>query len=206
MIHILFDIQIAISRFRCPDYVQSDDDYFKSSLSFLIPALISLSMLVSFLLNVSNIIDEKQARVKEYLKIIGGKSFVLTICWIFKSYLIYLLLVASLFTYIIKRTYTNNRDKIEYLPQTCAAVLFLTIHTFALQINSLAILVGQVFNKQFTAKTVSIFAWLATLINIFSNFVYPLKHLLAIFPNIALYFCFETIYQFSRSGMILYMN
>jgi hypothetical protein len=135
--------------FTCAGGHNLTTDYFKTSLKFLITSTISLAFIVSFLLNVSSIIDEKESKVKEYLKIIGAKPLVLTLCWILKSYFIYLA-TSIAFTVILKHKFLHDENQFKsrtYLPGTTYFVVFVTIHTFAVQVNFLSILVGQIFNK-----------------------------------------------------------
>jgi hypothetical protein len=142
-----FTFKVYIDRFQCAGK-NLKTDYIKTSLKFLIPSIISLAYIASFLLNVSSIIEEKESKMKEYLKIIGAKPIVLTLCWIIKSYLIYLV-TSIAFTVILKRKFdgVNHNASRTYLPGTSYFIVFITIHTFAVQVNLLSILVGQIFNK-----------------------------------------------------------
>jgi ATP-binding cassette subfamily A (ABC1) protein 3 len=128
---------------------------------------------------------------------------VLTLCWIIKSYLIYLIITIG-FTILLKTRFTEKADKLPnetfiYLDNTRTLVVFLVIHTFAVQVNYLSILVGQIFNKTFYAKTASILVWLFSLANIFSSSAPWFKYAASCLPNLALNFCFDSMLQYERS-------
>lgn len=53
--------QVKLSQFECPDYV---DDLMKSTIGFLTPVLVSLAFLTTFIVGISNIITEKEAKMK----------------------------------------------------------------------------------------------------------------------------------------------
>ena len=50
-----------MGQFECPEYV---DDLMKSTIGFMTPVLISLAFLTTFLVGISNIITEKETKMK----------------------------------------------------------------------------------------------------------------------------------------------
>ena len=56
----------------CQSYVE---DELKATFAFFIPIIINIAFLFTFLINVNNIIVEKQSKMKEYLKLVTYKTF-----------------------------------------------------------------------------------------------------------------------------------
>ena len=153
-----FDLSTKI--IDCPEY---KENFLKTVLSFFIPMLICISYLVTFLLNVSSIIIEKETKVKvnvfpifflwlyflfvcvifkEYLRLIGVKPLVITLCWMIKSFVLY-----SILSVIITVSLKYKFSDISLFEHTSGAVLFLTCIIYAIQCICLSILVGQYFSK-----------------------------------------------------------
>jgi hypothetical protein len=55
------DFMIKSYQLECPDYVE---DYLKTEFKFFYPTIVMISFLVTFVLNVSSIIIEKETKVK----------------------------------------------------------------------------------------------------------------------------------------------
>ena len=120
-------------------------DYLKSIFSFLVPILISLSYLVTFIVNVSNIIIEKETKMKEYLRLIGVKPTVIWMCWIIRSLVFYFIL-SSTISYILIFVQRNNSSR-SFLSYTSSSLMFLVLIVYSIQITFLSLFVGQFFRK-----------------------------------------------------------
>lgn len=120
-------------------------DYLKSIFSFLVPILISLSYLVTFIVNVSNIIIEKETKMKEYLRLIGVKPTVIWMCWIIRSLVFYFIL-SSTISYILIFVQRNNSSR-SFLSYTSSSLMFLVLIVYSIQITFLSLFVGQFFCK-----------------------------------------------------------
>ena len=153
----------------------------------------------------------------------------LTLCWIIKSYLIYFFISVA-FTFLLKLRFevffTQQKEYNSFLPMTSWLIIFFVIHTYAVQLNFLSILVGHLFDKSmydrekklqitvkinlnhffqaFAAKAVTILVWLVTLISL--NGPAAFKYILCISPNSALIFCFQTILQYDRNSEFIFIS
>ncbi len=139
-----------VAPLQCPDHRILNENFgLLTSLQFLLGILISMAYLSSFLINISSIIAEKSTKAKEYLRLMGARSSVLTFSWIIKSHLLYVL-VSIAFTIILKMEFkeiSSSNQSGSLMPNTCYMVIFLVLHTFSLQLNLLSILMGQIFDK-----------------------------------------------------------
>nr|UOU03317.1 ATP-binding cassette subfamily A3-like 4 [Brachionus rubens] len=192
---------VTVGSFSCPEYV---DDIMKSQMGFFTSLLISLAFMVTFLVTVSSIIAEKESKMKEYLRLLGVKPVVIWLCWMMRSFIIYIIISAVVTITSTKRFKSNNvlyfnMEKALFL-HTTPSIVFLTVIVYSIQCTSLSLLVGQIFSKSFTAKTLSIIFWFATLINFYNSYSSIAKYFFSIFPNSALSFAVQVMLQYERSG------
>nr|QUF59432.1 ATP-binding cassette transporter Abca3-like4 [Brachionus angularis] len=193
---------VKIAAFNCPEYI---NDLLKSYLSFLTPVLISLAFLVTFLVTISSIITEKETKMKEYLRLVGVDPLVIWLCWMLRSYVIYLLIstvvtITSTIKFDYKKSQSDFLKKKSLFLYTDSWIIFMTCNVYSIQVTSLSLLIGQIFNRTFPAKTLSIVLWFITLINFFNSYSSVFKYFFSIFPNSALNFAIQIIYQYERSG------
>ncbi|CAF0703608.1 unnamed protein product [Brachionus calyciflorus] len=198
--------QVKISQLNCPGY---DNDIFKSRFSFFPLVIIQISFLFTLIVTLGNIITEKQSKMKEYLKLVGIKSSAMWITWLIRLIIPYLIL-SVLFTIIcsaklnprLKNDDSLTKKAVFY--HTNFFVGFSVFFVYSIQVAMFTLLIGQIFSKTFIAKTFTIIFWLITLINFYDNLPSSsIKYLFCLFPNTALIFAFQVIFQFERSGKSL---
>jgi hypothetical protein len=119
--------------------------------SFLIPCLISLTFMPTFLINAKNIVAEKETKMKEYLKLVGVKPVVIWICLVLRSMIVYFLLsiilTCVLVRVILVNSYNDSQIDRQFLVNTSWGIVFLVLIMFSIQTTLLSILVGHVFSK-----------------------------------------------------------
>lgn len=120
-------------------------DPIKTMFSFMVPILISLSYLVTFIVNVSNIIIEKETKMKEYLRLIGVKSTVIWMCWVIRS-LVFYFIVSSAIAFILIFVEREN-STLTFFSYTSSYLIFAVLIVYSIQITFLSLLVGQFFRK-----------------------------------------------------------
>ncbi|RNA24891.1 ATP-binding cassette sub-family A member 3-like, partial [Brachionus plicatilis] len=194
---------IKIAQYFCPGY---DNDIFKSRFSFFPLVIIQIAFLFTTIVTLGSIINEKQAKMKEYLKLVGIKNIAMWLTWIVRLIIPFLIL-SALFT-LVSSVRVNPREK-DNDALTKKAVFFYTnpfvgfsvFFVYSFQVTMLTLLLGQIFSKTFIAKTFTIIFWLITLINFYDSLPSSsIKYLFCIFPNTGLTFAFQVIFQYERSG------
>lgn len=166
--------KIILKRYACPDYI---NDLLKSYLGFFTPVLVSLSFLVTFLITISSIIREKESKMKvgkdnilkfvffnirlferiylnkkEYLRLIGVNPVVIWLCWMMRSFVIYLLIsiIATVTASVqLNAKYPNPiSDKKSLFLTTDTVLVFFMFFVYSIQVTSLSLLAGQIFVKR----------------------------------------------------------
>ena len=141
--------QVKSLQYFCPGY---DSDIFKTNFAFFPVIIIQISFLFTLIVNLGNIIVEKQTKMKEYLKMVGIKWYVIWITWLIRILIPYMIL--SLLISIIaiaklpprEKTNSNLTDKAIFL-NTNFFVGFSTFFVYSIQTSLFIILLGQIFSK-----------------------------------------------------------
>ena len=138
-----------MSTYSCPDY---EMDFLKTYLQFFPPVIASFAFLVTFLVTISSIIREKESKMKEYLRLIGVNPVVIWLCWVMRSFSIYLVLSIILTitsTMKFDKKIPNDLSSKKALFQnTDPLLIFLTFFIYSIQTTSLSLLISQIFSKR----------------------------------------------------------
>lgn len=149
--------QVKIQALGCIPYAI---DELKSTFGFLSAVLLEIAFLFTLLTNVSYIVEEKQSKMKEYLGIVGIRSYISSMAWILRSLAIYGLL--SISVAVIGNIELEPRlEPTIFKPKalfskTSPYVVLITAMTYSLQVAVLSILLAQFFSKPFIAKIICI--------------------------------------------------
>ena len=219
------NFNIEIGSFSCP---ASTESLLLTFLSLFTPLMISSAYMVTVLVTISAIINEKITKMKEYLRLIGVRSSVIWICWMMRSFVIYLLLsiiVTLVSTYKFDYFYTDydNQQSVNLKKSlffnSSPSIVFLTMIIYSFQCTCLSLLVGQMFSKRklelkltlisllififlnlaFAAKAISIIFWFFTSINFYNSVSSEWKYFISVLPNTGLYFAIQIFNQYERS-------
>ncbi|XP_054835573.1 phospholipid-transporting ATPase ABCA7 [Eublepharis macularius] len=114
------------------------DDVFLRVLNRSLPLFMTLAWIYSVAMIIKGVVHEKEARLKETMKIMGLKSATLWLSW-FLSSVIPFLISASLLVLILKRG--------DILPYSDPAVVFLFLATFAVATISQCFLISTFFSR-----------------------------------------------------------
>jgi ATP-binding cassette, subfamily A (ABC1), member 3 len=186
-----------MGRYQCPDFLKDD---LSMGYKFFIYILIIVAYIFTLIVNLGNIVLEKQTKMKEYLRLVGVKWYIMWITWILRSFIPYLFL-SVLITIVTAIRFETDGVKRAVFMNTNPFLIFSTCFVYSLQVAFLTLLLGQIFGKPFIAKVITIIFWLVTVIDFYGNTKPGGKYLLCFIPNLGLIFSFQTILQFERSGM-----
>ena len=145
---------VRISQFFCPTY---NNDIFKTRFSFFILLLITIAYLFTLVVNLGNIIVEKQTKMKEYLKLVGIKWYAIWITWFLRSFFMYLV-ISLLLSLICKAklktrtTDANSTNYTSYIDKTIFSttdwfVGFSLFFVYSIQTSMFTLLLGQIFSQ-----------------------------------------------------------
>jgi hypothetical protein len=78
-----------MGRYQCPDFLKDD---LSMGYKFFIYILIIVAYIFTLIVNLGNIVLEKQTKMKEYLRLVGVKWYIMWMTWILRSFIPYLFL------------------------------------------------------------------------------------------------------------------
>ncbi|KAL8177780.1 UNVERIFIED_CONTAM: hypothetical protein K2H54_019083, partial [Gekko kuhli] len=114
------------------------DDVFLRVLNRSLPLFMTLAWIYSVAMIIKGVVHEKEARLKETMKIMGLKSATLWLSWFLSSFIPFLI-SASLLVLILKQG--------DILPYSDPAVVFLFLATFAVATISQCFLISTFFSR-----------------------------------------------------------
>jgi len=132
---------ITTGQFSCPGFYS---DLLITYFSFFVPVLVSLAYLATFIINVSNIIVEKETKMKEYLRLVGVRPSVIWIGWVVRSGVVYVPL-SGILTVCLVGKYRDEGDG--FLRFTSPVLVFAALVVYSVQTTLLSQLVGQIFSR-----------------------------------------------------------
>ena len=139
---------VRTAQFNCPSY---NDDIFKTRFSFFAVLLITIAYLFTLVVNLGNIIVEKQTKMKEYLKLVGIKWYTIWITWFLRSFLLYtvitLILSGILKAKLKPRLSGNEYGEKAFLMTTEWFVGFSLFFIYSIQTSMFTLLLGQIFSQ-----------------------------------------------------------
>ena len=132
--------------YYCPSYTF---DIFKSNFSFFLVIIIEMAYLFTFLINLKNIIVEKETKMKEYLKLVGIKWYSIWIAWIIRSFLPYLILtlllsIISIVTFSGRESGTPSKA---VFGVTNYFIILSCYFVYSVQVTMFTLLMGQIFSN-----------------------------------------------------------
>jgi hypothetical protein len=127
----------------------------KATYSFLVPIIISFAFLFTIIVTIGNIVAEKQSKMKEYLKLVGIKWYVIWLTWFLRSIVIYTIisvLISSIGLIPIPASqYTNSTRSYvarQLFTFTNFGITLLTLFIYSIQTSAFTILMSQIFSKR----------------------------------------------------------
>ncbi|CAF2937617.1 unnamed protein product [Rotaria sp. Silwood2] len=169
---------IYMYHFGCPEVYL---DQLHSGFNFFVPLFYSIIYVVTFILNVGYIVEERANKTKEYLRIFGLRTWVNNLVWVTRSMFIFFILTCistGLSKVPLKGSSSawNSASKAVF-NYTHWTVLWTVLFVYSIQVSTFAV-----------------FAPVG------------LRYFLCFFPNAGLLFCIQVMEQYERrsSGMVTY--
>ncbi|CAF1233873.1 unnamed protein product [Adineta ricciae] len=204
---------VYLNHFGCPAVYL---DQLHAGFSFFVPLFYSIIYLVTFILNLGYIVEERANKTKEYLRIFGLRTWVNNLVWITRSMSIYFVLtgVATGLSMIVfgstgTRATSVTRAVFNFTHWT---LLWTILFVYSIEVSTFAVFFGQLFKRALLAKLLGVVLWIITFIDFYGAAPAAVRYILCLFPNAGLLFCIQVLQQFERrsSGMAtfehLYVN
>ncbi|CAF1240137.1 unnamed protein product [Adineta steineri] len=201
--------KVYMNHFECPDvYV----DQLHSGFNFFVPLFFSIIYLVTFVLNLGYIVEERANKTKEYLRIFGLRTWVNNLVWITRSMFIYFILtcITTALTMVVFKSSGTKWNSVSraVFNYTHWTLVWTVLFVYAIQVSTFAVFFGQFFKRALLAKLLGVVLWIITFIDFYSNASVGVRYFLCLFPNAGLLFCLQVIQQYERRsrGMITYKD
>jgi ATP-binding cassette subfamily A (ABC1) protein 3 len=147
--------KLKIKKLPCQAYVE---DQLSSLFTFFITIIINVAFLFTILVNINKIIDEKNTKMKEYLKLIGIKWYTIWLSWFLRILLVYItmsLLLAILGSIKLSTDFKDEFGKAiskALFLRTDFITIFVTFVVYSIQSAAFIVLVSQFFKKRKISK------------------------------------------------------
>ncbi|CAF3610572.1 unnamed protein product [Rotaria sordida] len=193
---------IFMNHFGCPGYYY---DSFQSEFGFFIPILFSLTYMMTFMLNVGYIVDERQNKAKEYLRIFGLRTWINNLVWVTRSMCIYIVLSSILtgFSVLVLPSSNTTSTSVSKAVFNYAhwTLIWTILFIYSIQLSTFSVFFGQFFSRPLLAKFLAFTIWILTFIDFYIGAPVAIRYLMCLFPNTGLLFCLEVIQQYERKSV-----
>jgi hypothetical protein len=170
------------------------DDDFASTMQFAFGILMILSVLWPFSRVVRNLVEEKETRTRESLRMLGVSNFMFWFSW-FVSYLIGFFPIALLFLWLASSS---------FMPNTNAFLVFLMYMLFIANVLLMACVCSTMFDRAKNAGTLSPFMLIVSYFPYFASYAAnspgPLKYLTSLMPPVAFQLLASSVFDFETFG------
>ncbi|CAF0914028.1 unnamed protein product [Rotaria sp. Silwood1] len=192
-------LSISMNHFGCPEYYF---DQLHSVFGFFIPIFFSIIFLVTFIMNVGYIVEERQNKTKEYLRIYGLRTWINNLVWITRSMLIFFILttVVTGLSMIVLPTSGSRKNSVRkaIFNYTHWTLIWTILFVYSIQVSAFSVLFGQFFKRSFVAKVIGFVVWIITFIDFYPGVSVGVRYFLCLFPNTGLMFCLQVVLQYER--------
>ncbi|CAF2249794.1 unnamed protein product [Rotaria magnacalcarata] len=194
-------LSMFMNHFGCPAYFYAA---FQSEFGFFIPILFSFIFIMTFILNVGYIVDERRNKAKEYSRIFGLRTWINNLVWVTRSMFIYIVLcslLTGLSVLVLPSSNATSKsvDKAVF-NYTHWTVIWTVLFVYSIQLSTFSVFFGQFFSRPLLAKFLSFTIWILTFIDFYNNIPVVIRYLMCFFPNTGLLFCLEVIQQYERKS------
>lgn len=144
-------IKLKLTQIPCQSYYR---DEIKARFGFFFSIIIAITFIFTLIVNIGNMIVEKETKMKEYLKLVGVKWYIIWLSWFIRSISIYTIL-SLLFTVIcfIPMPLKSGQNSSVYQAKAIFTnsnffVIFSTLFVYSIQVSSFILLISQIFSKR----------------------------------------------------------
>ncbi|CAF2146243.1 unnamed protein product [Rotaria magnacalcarata] len=188
---------VYMNHFGCPEvYI----DQLSSGFAFFVPLFFSIIYVVTFVLNVGYIVEERANKTKEYLRIFGLRTWVNNLVWITRSMCIFFVLtcIATLLSKVgIKGTTDTGVSKAVFNGADWT-VVWTVLFVYSIEVSVFAVFFGQLFKRPLLSKLIGLVIWIITFIDFYASAPVGLRYFLCFLPNAGLLFCIQVMQQYDR--------
>ncbi len=178
--------------FPSPSYLSAD---LPSTMQFSFGNILILSVMWPFSRLVRNLVEEKETRTKEALRMIGVSGGLFWLSWIV-AYLIMMLPVCIIFALVAGAT---------FLPASSGFLVFVMFFLFIVNVLLLAMICSTFFNRAKNAGILSPFILIITYFPYFAVYLASspgwAKYLTSLLPTVGLQIVANSFFQFEAAGM-----
>ncbi|UJR36715.1 hypothetical protein I4U23_029431 [Adineta vaga] len=196
-----FTSSIYLNHFGCPGYYL---DQLHSFYGFFIPIFFSIIFVVTFIMNVGYVVEERQNKTKEYLRIYGLRTWINNLVWVTRAMAIYLILISvvTALSLVVLPSATARPGRVSkaLFNYTHWTVIWTILFVYSIQTSAFSVLFGQFFKSPLLAKLIGFVVWVITFIDFYTGLSVDTRYFLCIFPNTSLMFCLQVVLQYERKG------
>ncbi|CAF0922953.1 unnamed protein product [Adineta ricciae] len=196
-----FTSSLYLNHFGCPAYYM---DQLHSFYGFFIPIFFSFIFVVTFIMNVGYVVEERENKTKEYLRIYGLRTWINNLVWVTRSMSIYLILtsVVTALSMVLLPSANSRPGRVSkaLFNYTHWTVIWIILFVYSIQVSAFSVLFGQFFKRPLLAKLIGFVVWVITFIDFYPGVSAVTRYILCIFPNTSLMFCLQIVLQYERNG------
>ncbi|CAF0732502.1 unnamed protein product [Adineta steineri] len=193
---------IFMNHFGCPAYYS---DQLQSIYGFFIPIFFSIVFVVTFIMNVGYVVQERENKTKEYLRIYGLRTWINNLVWVTRSMIIYFILssVVTVLSLVVLPSSNSKPGRVSkaLFNYTHWTVLWTILFVYSIQVSAFSVLFGQFFKRPLLAKLLGFVVWVITFIDFYPGVPVGARYFLCILPNAGLMFCLQVVLQYERRGV-----
>ncbi|CAF4163607.1 unnamed protein product, partial [Adineta steineri] len=193
---------IYMNHFGCPAYYL---DQLQSIYGFFIPIFFSIVFVVTFIMNVGYVVQERENKTKEYLRIYGLRTWINNLVWVTRSMIIYFILssVVTVLSLVVLPSSNSRPGRVSkaLFNYTHWTVLWTILFVYSIQVSAFSVLFGQFFKRPLLAKLLGFVVWVITFIDFYPGVPVGARYFLCILPNAGLMFCLQVVLQYERRGV-----
>ncbi|CAF4176829.1 unnamed protein product, partial [Adineta steineri] len=178
---------IYMNHFGCPAYYL---DQLQSIYGFFIPIFFSIVFVVTFIMNVGYVVQERENKTKEYLRIYGLRTWINNLVWVTRSMIIYFILssVVTVLSLVVLPSSNSRPGRVSkaLFNYTHWTVLWTILFVYSIQVSAFSVLFGQFFKRPLLAKLLGFVVWVITFIDFYPGVPVGARYFLCILPNAGL--------------------
>ncbi|CAF4262993.1 unnamed protein product, partial [Adineta steineri] len=178
---------IYMNHFGCPAYYL---DQLQSIYGFFIPIFFSIVFVVTFIMNVGYVVQERENKTKEYLRIYGLRTWINNLVWVTRSMIIYFILssVVTVLSLVVLPSSNSKPGRVSkaLFNYTHWTVIWTILFVYSIQVSAFSVLFGQFFKRPLLAKLLGFVVWVITFIDFYPGVPVGARYFLCILPNAGL--------------------
>ncbi|CAF1607738.1 unnamed protein product, partial [Adineta ricciae] len=206
----LFSKNVFFNHFGCP---KAYDDQLNSIYESFVPIYFSMIFLITFMINIGYIVEERENKTKEYLRIYGLRTWINNFVWMCRSMLIYVILISIVIGLSVISIPSSQQRQTSIaraiFNSTHWTLIWTVLFIYSIEISAFSICFAQLFKRVLLAKLIGFIRWIITFIDFYRDVSsVGIRYFSCLFPNLGLLFSLQIILQYERKGtkLMTYKN